>query len=308
MISLFDLHCDMPTEAYGRKRSITDGSLMASAAKASGLDRYVQVAAIWSDCRLDDEAAYRRYREVRDNFRAQVEANRFTLATCADQLDPNAPSYILAVEDARILAGDLSRLEELYRDGVRFLTLTWAGESVIGGSFDTSAPLTEFGRRVVEECFRLGIVPDLSHASDPVIEEVLEMAEARGLPVVATHSNAYRVHPHPRNLKDSYFERIVALGGLVGISFYPVHLCDGPCNFEAVLAHIRHYLSLGGESCLAFGGDFDGIETTPEGLADLSAMPELYRRLAEAGLDSGLLDRLFYQNAHAFFARGARIL
>ncbi|MBQ9121705.1 MAG: membrane dipeptidase [Clostridia bacterium] len=303
MTSLFDLHCDMPTEAYGRSLSITDGSLMASAAKAQSLDRYVQIAAIWSDCRLSDEAAYERYLAVRDYFRAQLDANGFTFATHSDGLTDGIPNYILAVEDARLLAGDLSRLEGLYEDGVRFLTLTWSGESVIGGAFDTSAPLTDFGRCVVEECFRLGIVPDLSHASDAVIEEVLAMAEARRKPVVATHSNAYAVHPHPRNLKDRYFKRIVALGGIVGISFYPLHLCDGICSTKDVLAHIRHYLNLGGENCVCFGCDFDGIEITPEGLSDLSSMSSLRDWLSEAGIAEKILDRLFYQNAYAFLTR-----
>lgn len=305
MPSLFDLHCDMPTEAYGRGISITDPSLMASAAKAEGLDRYVQVAAIWSDCRLDDRAAYERYLAVRDHFRRQAEDHGCPLARNPQELY-GRHHYVLAVEDARILCGDLSRLQDLYEDGVRFLTLTWAGKSIIGGAFDTDAPLTDFGRQVVEECFRIGIIPDLSHASEAVIKEVLDRAEAWGKPVVATHSNAYAVHPHPRNLKDDVFRRIVSLGGIVGISFYPLHLGGDPCTAETVLAHINHYIRLGGEKALCFGCDFDGIETAPEGLEDLSRMPALNTYLFEAGLSPATIDRLFYQNACSFFERAVR--
>lgn len=303
MISLFDLHCDMPTEAYARSLSICDEAFMASAKKAVSFDRYVQVAAIWSNCRLNDEDAYVRYLAVRDNFYKELRENGFVAATRADQLQNGVPNYILAVEDARLLAGDLSRLEGLYEDGVRFLTLTWAGTSVIGGAFDTDEPLTDFGRQVVEECFRLGIIPDLSHASVPVIDEVLDMAENRGLPVIATHSNAYSVLPHRRNLRDEHFRRIAALGGIVGISFCPAHLSSGECSIKDVVSHIKHDLSLGGKNCLCFGGDFDGIENTPEGLSDLSHMPSLYTALRDEGIDEDTLNRLFYHNAHGFFAR-----
>lgn len=305
MPSLFDLHCDMPTEAYGRDLPITDPSLMASAAKANGFEQYVQVAAIWSDCRLDNEAAYRRYLDVRDDFRQKTAACGYSLAARAEELSDRGVSYMLAVEDARILNGDLSRLEGLYRDGVRFLTLTWAGESVIGGAFDTAAPLTAFGRQVVTECFRLGIIPDLSHASDAVIEEVLEMAEAQARPVVATHSNSRSVHPHERNLTDDQFRRITALGGIVGISLCPPHLCEGDCTAEHVLAHVRHYLSLGGEHSLCLGCDFDGIESTPKGLEDLSCLPDFYNALTGLDPDGETANRLFYQNARDFLDRAA---
>ena len=306
MFSLFDLHCDTPTEAYVRSLSICDEALMASAKKASSFDRYVQIAAIWSDCRLNDEDAYARYLAVRDKFIKEISENKFVHATCANQLRVGVPNYILAVEDARILAGDLSRLEGLYRDGVRFLTLTWAGASIIGGAYDTDAPLTDFGRHVVEECFRLGIIPDLSHASVPVIDEVLTMAEQRSLPVIATHSNAYSVLSHKRNLRDDHFRRIAALGGIVGISFCPAHLSAGECTIKDVVSHIKHDLSLGGENCLAFGADLDGIEKTPEGLSDLSYMPSLYAALRDEGIDEETLNRLFYHNAHGFFARAVR--
>ena len=306
MFSLFDLHCDMPTESYVRSLSITDGALMASAKKASAFDRYVQVAAIWSDCRLNDEDAYTRYLAVRDHFASQVRKNGFSAVTCAEQIRDGVPNYILAVEDARILAGDLIRLKGLYEDGVRFLTLTWAGTSVIGGAFDTDEPLTDFGHRVVEECFRLGIIPDLSHASVPVIDEVLTMAETRGLPVIATHSNAYSVLPHRRNLRDEHFRRIAALGGIVGISFCPAHLSVGECSIKDVVSHIKHDLALGGENCLCFGGDFDGIENTPEGLSDLSRMPSLFKALRDEGIGEDTLNRLFYHNAYGFFARAVR--
>lgn len=306
MLSLFDLHCDMPTEAYGKKLSLGSSALMASAAKASELDTYIQVAAIWSDCRLKDEEAFLRYCEVRDFFASQIREKGHVFVRREADVIPHKNNYILAVEDARLLSGDLSRLEILYRDGVRFLTLVWAGESIIGGAFDTDAPLTAFGRRVTEECFRLGIVPDLSHASDVMIDEVLTMAEARGMPVVATHSNSRSVFRHPRNLTDEAFCRIAALGGIVGISLAPQHLTDGDCDPHVVLAHIRHYLEIGGENTLCLGCDFDGIEATPRTMEDLATMPRFAEFLRKNGIGSDTVEHLFYQNAAAFFARSAR--
>lgn len=305
MLSLFDLHCDMPTEAHQRRISIRDDSLMASACKASAFDTYVQVAAVWSDCRLCNEDAYLRYLAVRDDFTRQAEENGYALLRRAADIRPHRVQYVLAVEDARVLCGDLSRLTGLYEDGVRFLTLVWAGESIIGGAFDTAAPLTPFGRQVVEECFRLGITPDLSHASDTVVDEVLDMAERHGKAVVATHSNSRTVFPHPRNLTDTAFRRIAALGGMVGISMAPQHLTDGDCDARSVLTHIRHYLALGGEHAVGFGCDFDGISKTPHSLEDPAALPRFAELMADDGIPEETIHRIFYQNARELFERVA---
>ena len=173
-------------------------------------------------------------------------------------------------------------------------------ETCIGVSHDTDKPLTDFGRTVVERCFDLHIIPDVSHASRAVTAEVLQMAKAHGNPIVATHANAFSVHPHTRNLTDGEFRSIADCGGIVGISLCPEHLTAGNCGIESVADHIRHYIRLGGEEAVCLGCDFDGIGETPDGLSDVSCLIRLADHLNTAGIPSRVIDKLFFDNAYGF--------
>lgn len=296
----FDLHCDTAYEVYRNSEGHTSGSMHISLDRTKIFSDYIQIAAIWSEYALSDEAAWIQYQKIRARF-----VREFPCCTRPPDKTGGA-SFILSVEDARILAGDLSRLTTLYEDGVRTLTLMWKGSTCIGGSYDTDLPLTDFGRAVVRECFRLGIVPDVSHASRRVTAEVLAMANDAGRPIIASHSNAYAIHPHNRNLTDEEFRAIVACGGIVGVSLAPQHLMDGPCTAQTVVRHLCHYLSLGGQDALCLGCDLDGIETTPSDLPDLSAMPVLYRTLRENGISESIAQKIFFENAYGFAIQNFR--
>ena len=304
--SLFDLHADTPSELYRKKLSLQSNTLHVALDKAKDFHRYCQVMAVWSNCRLSDEEAWDHFWQIRENLLRELSDNRIPLltdgASLQKALSAEGRGAILAVEDARILAGDLSRLDRLYEAGVRFLTLTWAGETCIGGSHDTDTPLTPFGRAVVERCFLLGITPDVSHASRQVTKEVIALAKAARRPLIATHSNACSVWEHTRNLTDAEFKEITECGGIVGISLCPPHLAKDDCTVDTVVSHILHYLSLGGENTLCLGCDFDGIDTTPEGLTDLSQMPLLYDALLQKGIPESTVRKIFFENAYGFAA------
>ena len=304
-MKLFDLHCDTPYEMMHRHASLSHNNLHISLDKTAPYSTYIQSAAVWSDHRLSDNDAWDAYLRISDHFiRTVNETPDACMARTAEDIRRAAVTgercFISAVEDARILAGDLSRLQILKGRGVRFLTLTWAGETCIGGSHDTGALLTAFGRDVVKECFSLGIIPDVSHASRAMTAEVLQMAKEHGKPVIATHSNAYSVHPHSRNLTDDEFRAITSVGGIVGISLCPEHITSSRCDISAVADHIRHYLHLGGENSLCLGCDFDGISSTPDGLWDVSCLVQLAEHLNHAGISSRVIDKLFFDNAYGF--------
>ncbi len=305
-MNLFDLHCDTALELYLQNQPLKDGSLHVSLDKARMYDTYIQTMACWSDKSLSDNDAYTQFLLVTDRLRDELAENHIPLirdkSDLADVRHKQRRGVILAVEDARLLAGDLSRIQSLHDRGVRFMTLLWSGETCIGGAHDTGAPLTDFGRTVVETCFHCGIVPDLSHASRRVTEEVLTMAKAAHKPAVATHSNAFAVHAHTRNLTDSEFRAVAACGGIVGISLYPPHLTDGACAISDVIRHVKHFLSVGGEDTLALGCDFDGIEITPDSLSNLSCMGLLYEELCRSGISERVADKIFFENAYGFTA------
>ena len=304
-MKLFDLHCDTPYEMAHKNAPLTHNNLHISLEKTAPYSAYIQSAAVWSDCRLSDEDAWQDYLRISQLFLRSVEdCPDAIIARTADDLrrarDTGERCFIPAVEDARILCGDLSRLDVLRSNGVRFLTLTWAGETCIGGSHDTDLPLTDFGRNTVEKCLDLHIVPDVSHASRAVTAEVLQIAKKRKRPVIATHANAYSVHPHTRNLTDEELCAIVGCGGIMGISLCPEHLCTGKCGIDSVADHIRHYIRLGGENSVCLGCDFDGISETPEGLTDISCLTRLADHLNTVGIPSRVVDKLFFDNAYGF--------
>ena len=307
-MKLFDLHCDTASELYNQKLPLADGPLHISLAKTAPYENYVQIAAVWCDRRLSDEEVWERFWRITDSFSAEIRPSpdAFLYDGTNDWLGAARAGkrvFLYAVEDARLLGGELSRLDLLYGRGVRFLTLEWGGLTCIGGSHDTDAPLTDFGRAVVRRCFALGIIPDVSHASRAVTAEVIALAGEAKRPILATHSNSFSVMPHSRNLTDAEFRAIAALGGVVGVSLAPQHLCAGPCTIADAAAHILHYLSVGGEDALCLGCDFDGIGKTPEGLEDVSRLPALAEYLCAHGVRPDVVDKIFFENAYRFSQR-----
>lgn len=217
---------------------------------------------------------------------------------------------LIGVEGGYAIGSDLAVAEELFDLGVRCLTLTWnaatAWADAAGGG--PHGGLTAFGRRLVDRLQRLGILVDVSHASDETVREVTGRAER---PVVASHSGMRSLAALPRNLSDAQLEAIAGTDGLVGISFFNGHLdadfearCVplrarhfedtealartvleevGPLPLSRLVDHVRHAVAVVGEEHVGLGSDFDGMWAPPAGLEDVSRLPELSAALAEAG-------------------------
>jgi len=307
---LFDLHCDTALCLYNDNLKLSSSSLHIDLEKTAPFDAYVQVSAIWSRKHLDNDAAWECYLHAGDAFVQQIAENGNTaLVTDSQQIreavSAGKRAFLPAVEDARMLNGDLSRLTVMYSRGVRILTLCWGGETCIGGSHDTDAPLTDFGRAVVRRCFECGIVPDVSHASRAVTAETLAMAKAAGKPVIASHSDACGVRCHTRNLTDEEFRLLLEVGGIVGITLVPSFLTepDTPCTLASIAAHIRHFLALGGEDALCLGCDFDGVSQLPDGIGNVSHIVKLAEYLRAEGMSDELIDKIFFTNAYNFAMR-----
>ena len=267
MMNLFDLHCDTATRLFDEKQSLYENNFHISLKKAEYLEKYAQVMAVWTHHKLSDEEGYSKFFEVLKNLKSEVETNnaQVSLVTSPSEFstcikDGKSP-LIIAVEDARILASDLSRLDILHSNGVKILTLNWYGETCIGGAHDTDIGLSDFGVSVVKKCFQLGIVPDISHSSFKGAKMTLELAKEVKKPIVASHSDSYSINPHSRNLRDEDFIDICKLSGLVGINLCPDHLSSKErADITGVIRHIEHCLSIGGENTLAMGCDLDGTD------------------------------------------------
>ena len=303
-MKLFDFHCDTPfaLEKHGEK--LTTNNRHIALDKVEKYDTYGQLMAIFTQKSLPEEVAWGRFFVIREDFYSKMTEKTALCHTFADYekaISEGKHPFFLAVEGGGLLCDKLERLTTLYEHDVRFLTLVWRDADCIGGAFNTDVGLTDFGREVVKKCFEMGIVVDLSHASDPMAEEVLTMAEAAGKAVIATHSDSRAVYAHPRNLPDDFAKRIAKLGGTVGISMAPQHLgVNDYANIDIICDHMLHYLEIGLEDSLTFGCDFDGLDTLPEGVEDVSKIIDIADALRKKDVSEEQIEKIFYKNAERF--------
>lgn len=311
-LSLFDTHCDTALELFNHKSTLdTNTAFHISLEKASVYERYAQYYAIWSNRRLDDEACWQVFLEASDYFAAELDRlrDRTVSVKCGADLEravaQGKHAAILAVEDARLTAGKLERLEELKARGVRYLTLLWGGDTCVGGSHNTENGLTAFGKALAKRCFELGMVPDVSHASEQAVDDLIPIAYECGKPFIATHSNAHALYGHTRNLRDRHFAVIKELGGIVGVSLCPPHLTDTslrPATAEDVFAHVDYYLSLGGEDVVGFGADWDGTDL-PEGFSGVGDLTQVAEIMAKHNYSDDLIHKIYWKNFYDFAVR-----
>lgn len=303
-LALADMHCDTPFELFSRSQSFLKNDLAVSAAKANRYRSFIQVAAVWSDKNLDNDAAYERSLNIIEYFKSDISSHT-DASLWIDNLDSKM-RFILSIEDARILNCDITRLYHLYELGIRLITPLWGGITCIGGAFDTNIGLTEFGKSVIDASVKLGIIPDISHASEKSAYDIFEACDNRS-PIIASHSDAYSVFPHKRNLTDEQFKLVKDSGGVVGINLYTEHLgCDSSRPaIDQVLAHIEHYLSLGGEDTVCFGCDFDGA-TTPLELSDISSLLTVAEKMSLLNYSDSLIEKIFYLNAENFIKKNIK--
>lgn len=302
-LSLFDLHCDTAYEAYRQRQELRCNSLAVSFEGASRYRRYVQVMAIWTARALSDREGWCNYRKILSHLQNDSSLSDGTATLCRSirEDDDARIRLLLAVEDARILENQIARVDTLFADGVRILTPLWSGVSCIGGAHDTSVGLTEFGKAALCKASHLGILLDVSHASECSFEQILEISAQSNRPALATHSNAYALTPVSRNLKDWQIEQLIRQDGLIGINLHVPFLTrkDGAATVADVLAHIEYFLERGAMRSLALGGDLDG--STPP--CDLDSIPKLYclaETMQKKNYPNELIRAIFFDNAYRF--------
>ena len=169
---------------------------------------------------------------------------------------------LLAIEGSSCLLGEPAILKEFYDVGVRVVGLAWRTNILAKSSRvapdEADTGLTETGRAIVEEGNRLGIVFDVSHLSDQSFWDLAEIAKK---PIIATHSNFRSLCGHPRNLTDEMAKEIIRQKGMIGLNLCTAFVHPEPAmqTVEQYFKHLEHCLSLGGEDCIGFGGDIDGV-------------------------------------------------
>ncbi|MFR0353001.1 dipeptidase [Streptomyces sediminimaris] len=244
---------------------------------------------------------------------------------------------LMGAEGGHSIGCSLGTLRGLYELGVRYMTLThndnipWADSATdepnVGG-------LSAFGREVVREMNRLGMLVDLSHVAATTMRDALDASSA---PVIFSHSSSRAVCDHPRNIPDDVLERLPGNGGVAMVTFVPKFVLQAAVDWTAAAdenlrAHGFHHLDTGEEAMklhrafeernprpvatvatvadhldhmreaagvdhLGIGGDYDGTAFTPDGLGDVSGYPNLIAELLDRGWSRADLAKLTWQNS-----------
>lgn len=197
----------------------------------------------------------------------------------------NKTASLIGVEGGHSIDSSLGTLRTMYQLGVRYLTLThscntpWADNWLVDTGSEPSEHngLSPFGKQVVLELNRLGMLVDLAHVTVKVMEQVLEISQA---PVIFSHSSAYTICKHKRNVPDDILKKVKEKKGIVMVNFYNDYVTCGPtATLSDVADHFDHIKKVGGYEIVGFGGDYDGVTRLPQGLEDVSKVPHLVAEL-----------------------------
>ncbi|MFF1572645.1 membrane dipeptidase [Leifsonia sp. NPDC058292] len=217
---------------------------------------------------------------------------------------------LIGVEGGAQLDGSLAVLRQYARLGARYLTLTWSRTTEWADSATDEARhggLTDFGREVVREMNRIGVIVDLAHVAPSTMRDALQVSER---PVMVSHSCARALCDHPRNVPDDVLRDIGAGGGVVMVAFVPSFLSPArnawvrggehgeapPVGIADVADHIEHIRSVAGVHAVGIGADYDGTDAMPTGLEDVSRYQDLLDELRRRGWSEPELVALANEN------------
>ncbi len=210
---------------------------------------------------------------------------------------------IQTIEGAYSLTKDnaLGLLRQYHDLGVRIITLVWDHSNSLGEGTKkmtamgepTSGGLTELGKEVVRAMNEIGILVDVSHMDEETFESTIQTTSK---PLIATHSGAYSVKPHVRNLKDSQLKAVADSGGVVHVVFCRYFIGDVDSGVEVLVDHIEHIINVIGEDHVGLGSDFDGA-TMPVDLPDISHMQLVAKTMKNRGFSEDTIDKVMGLNS-----------
>jgi membrane dipeptidase len=227
-----------------------------------------------------------------------------------DAIDKNKIASLIGVEGGAQINNSLAVLRQYAKLGARYMTLTWSRTIDWADSATDEAKhngLTTFGKEVVREMNRVGMMIDLAHVSPSTMRDALDVSE---LPVLVSHSGASEVCGHPRNVPDDVLERIGQGGGTVMATFVPSFLTQEryewaeadekgappPVTVHDAADHLDHIREVAGIDAVGIGSDYDGAGDMPSGLEDVASFPNLFEELGRRGWSESDLIKLGTEN------------
>ncbi len=188
---------------------------------------------------------------------------------------------LLSIEGAEPLMGDLGLLRVFHRLGVKMMSFAWNFRTPFAdglGAGRAESKLPELGVKALEEMEKVGMVFDVSHLCDSNFWDVADLMKGT---FIASHSNCRDICDHPRNLTDDMIRALADHDGVMGMNFAPAFVSKENATVENLVDHIDHIVDIVGPDYVGLGSDFDGIGKPPEGLEDISKMPNITRVLVK---------------------------
>ncbi|MBV9010045.1 MAG: dipeptidase [Verrucomicrobia bacterium] len=325
---IVDLHFDLPMHLYAqRHRPGVLATELLPEFRAGGIS--VVVASVYLEERFLPDALHVALDQLARVYAEVEESNDFAICRSYEEIEraraAGKIALVLGVEGAEPLGSDIDLLRVFYELGLRVLGLTHArrNAAATGAAFSATASaangLTDFGRELVRESERLGIVIDLAHINAAGFDEVLRMTTK---PPLVSHTNARRFYNIERNISDKQIREIGTRGGLIGINSVLVSSVEEEATLDRYVDHIQHVIDLASIDSVAIGFDFfefihrgwSGEERTEfhrrfpgvhfvRGLANHADAGNLMAKLIERGFDEEQIEKILYSNAMRFFQR-----
>lgn len=302
-----DCHCDTLTELYNKNASLYENEQHFDIKRQIALGGGLQFCAIYVPTEVFRYQGGLRYtlclldkynQEIKKLHENGIDVLQVRTAEDAGNVLKHKAATLLAIEEGGAIDGSLEALRCLYELGVRAMTLTWSNRNDIADGINeeaTGSGLTLFGKQVVAEMNRLGMLVDVSHISTAGFWSVIETSTK---PIIATHSNAKSLCSHPRNLNDEQIKALAQNGGLAGITFAGQFLEEDWRNacIESVYKHIDYMLNLiGNDDHIGFGSDFDGISHPPYNIQGVQDYKPLIDYLSKYYSDE-TINKITHQN------------
>ncbi len=293
-LTICDMHCDTLTTAYDLNKSIFLNNLNVDIKRLKKYKSYTQFFAVFISPKYYSSPQKRCFEVINYMYNQFLKySNEINL--CKSINDINKISAFLSIEGGEAIQ-TIDDLKVFYDMGVRMLTLTWNFDNHIAGANGSEKGLSEFGRMLVTEMNELGMIIDLSHASENTFFDTLKITTK---PIVLSHSNSYTLCPHSRNVTDTQFMELIKNNGCIGINFYPDFLNETKkADIYDIVSHIEYFLSLGGENNISIGSDFDGTDTLADGISSVRDIDKIFNILSSKGISDEIIKKIAYKNIY----------
>lgn len=283
-------------------------------------------------------------RSVADIEQARC-VGRFATPSCKKKV-----AALMGLEGGHAIDNDIRILRNYYRLGVRYMTLSWSNTNEFADSSgDVNNPnvshhngLTDFGKQVVQEMNRMGMIVDISHTADKTFYDAIEVSKA---PLIASHSSSRAVANHPRNMTDDMLQALAKNGGVAQVNFncgfvdekYRVAEQEwndkqkqqqGAANakydyaakptgegpppiprppFKSLIDQFDHMIKVAGIEHVGIGSDFDGVECLPEGINSVADLPKITQALLDRGYTADDMKKLLGGNMMRVFTQVEKV-